>query len=53
MVAALREAADYTYSLTVSGLAGFAALLFAIGYDVLAFERVYRERWLATVSKTM
>jgi hypothetical protein len=53
LVAALPEAADYTYSLAVSGVAGVAALLFAIGYAVLAFKRVYRERWLATVSKTM
>jgi hypothetical protein len=52
LVAALREAADYTYSANVSSFAGLAALVFAIGYAVLAFRRVYRERWAAVVAKS-
>ena len=53
LVAALSEASQHTYSSTFSGLVGLAVMFFSIGYAVLALRRVYRERWLATVSKAM
>ena len=50
---ALSEGADYTYSTTISEAVGFLVGLFTIAYALLAFKRVYGERWTTIVAKSM
>jgi hypothetical protein len=50
---ACNEAAEYTHSAAVTGIAEFMVFLFTGGYVLLAFKRVYGERWTKVVAKSM
>jgi Protein of unknown function (DUF3667) len=53
LAAAVREAADFTYSPAVVGILGLAALIFTLRYVLLALRTVSRERWRVIVLKSL